>query len=133
MGVKIRGLDQVKQRLNALVGEVQGRKVGRAIKSAMFLIGSDAATMTPVSKTAVLINSQYQEIRINGSLITGRIGYSANYAVYVHEASGRLKGQPRANGHGNYWDPAAEPNFLRKALEQNRQKAIETIRRELRL
>ena len=131
MGVKVRGLDQVKARLESLLGGIQGRKAGRAIKSIMFDIGSDAATMTPIGETSVLINSQFQEIMVNGTRITGRIGYSADYAVYVHEASGRLKGQPRANGHGNYWDPAAEPNFLRKALEQNRQKAIETIRKEL--
>lgn len=132
MGVKVKGVSQAKQKLDALLGEVQGRKVGRAIKSALFIIGADAATMTPID-TSYLVNSQYQELLVNGTRVTGRVGYSANYAVYVHEASGKLKGRQRANGSGNYWDPSGEPKFLEKAFKDNYDKVAAIIRKELSL
>lgn len=132
MGVKVKGVNQAKQKLDALLGEVQGRKVGRAIKSALFIIGADAATMTPID-TSYLVNSQYHELLVNGTRVTGRVGYSANYAVYVHEASGKLKGRPRANGSGNYWDPSGEPKFLEKAFKDNADKVAAIIRKELSL
>ncbi|WP_312740449.1 HK97 gp10 family phage protein [Cedecea neteri] len=132
MVVKVKGVSQAKQKLDALLGEVQGRKVGRAIKSALFIIGADAATMTPID-TSYLVNSQYQELLVNGTRVTGRVGYSANYAVYVHEASGKLKGRPRANGSGNYWDPSGEPKFLEKAFKDNSDKVAAIIRKELSL
>ncbi|VEB97273.1 Uncharacterised protein [Cedecea lapagei] len=132
MGVKVKGVSQAKQKLDALLGEVQGRKVGRAIKSALFIIGADAATMTPID-TSYLVNSQYQELLVNGTRVTGRVGYSANYAVYVHEASGKLKGRPRANGSGNHWDPSGEPKFLEKAFKDNADKVSAIIRKELSL
>lgn len=132
MDVKVKGVSQAKQKLDALLGEVQGRKVGRAIKSALFIIGADAATMTPID-TSYLVNSQYQELLVNGTRVTGRVGYSANYAAYVHEASGKLKGRPRANGSGNYWDPSGEPKFLEKAFKDNADKVAAIIRKELSL
>ncbi|NIF57536.1 HK97 gp10 family phage protein [Enterobacter sp. Ap-916] len=132
MVVKVKGVSQAKQKLDALLGEVQGRKVGRAIKSALFIIGADAATMTPID-TSYLVNSQYQEMLVNGTRVTGRVGYSANYAVYVHEASGKLRGRPRANGSGNYWDPSGEPKFLEKAFKDNADKVAAIIHKELSL
>ncbi|WP_336707647.1 MULTISPECIES: HK97 gp10 family phage protein [unclassified Cedecea] len=132
MVVKVKGVSQAKQKLDALLGEVQGRKVGRAIKSALFIIGADAATMTPID-TSYLVNSQYQELLVNGTRVTGRVGYSANYAVYVHEASGKFRGRPRANGSGNYWDPSGEPKFLEKAFKDNSDKVDAIIRKELSL
>lgn len=132
MGVKVKGVSQAKQKLDAMLGEVQGRKVGRAIKSALFIIGADAATMTPID-TSYLVNSQYQELLVNGTRVTGRVGYYANYAVYVHEASGKLKGRPRANGSGNYWDPSGEPKFLEKSFKDNADKVAAIIRKELSL
>lgn len=132
MVVKVKGVSQAKQKLDALLGEVQGRKVGRAIKSALFIIGADAATMTPID-TSYLVNSQYQELLVNGTRVTGRVGYSANYAVYVHEAPGKLKGRPRTNGSGNYWDPSGEPKFLETAFKDNSDKVTAIIRKELSL
>ena len=88
-------------------------------------------------------------------LITGRVGYSANYAAYVHKASGKLKGQPRAHfgvtsnrsefgpqkpkefgggtGTGNYWDPHGEPQFLTKGANDERDNVDAVMRKELSL
>ncbi|MDK7100852.1 HK97 gp10 family phage protein [Klebsiella aerogenes] len=133
MGVKIRGVEQAKRNLDRIIGDIQGRKVVRAIKSALLIVAPEAARMTPVAKSSVLINSQFQEVMVNGTRITGRVGYSANYAVYVHEAKGTLKGKPRplSQGGGNYWDPAGEPQFLKKAGDETRNAVDAVIKKEL--
>lgn len=33
------------------------------------------------------------------------VGYTAEYALFVHEAPMKLKGKPRSSGKGSYWDP----------------------------
>ncbi len=132
MGVKIKGIKAAQRRLDAVVEDVRTRKAVRAIKSAMFIIGSESALMTPMD-TGTLVNSQFQETMINGTRITGRIGYSANYAVYVHNASGIMKGLPRPNNRGNYWDPSGEPKFLTKAAERTRRQVDDIIRKEMKL
>jgi hypothetical protein len=132
MGVKIKGIKAAQRRLDAVVEDVRTRKAVRAIKSAMFIIGAESALMTPMN-TGTLVNSQFQETMINGTRITGRIGYSSNYAVYVHNASGIMKGLPRPNNRGNYWDPSGEPKFLTKAAERTRRQVDDIIRKEMKL
>ena len=154
MGIKVKGISQAKKHLYDVINDVKGRKVIRALQSAMILIGARAAYYTPID-TSALINSQFREIDAGGVLITGRIGYSANYAAYVHEASGKLKGQPRAHfgvtsnrsefgpqkpkefgggtGTGNYWDPHGEPQFLTKGANDERDNVDAVMRKELSL
>ncbi|HBQ9340972.1 HK97 gp10 family phage protein [Klebsiella pneumoniae] len=135
MGVKIRGIEQAKRNLDRIIGDIQGRKAVRAIRSALLIVSPEAARMTPVAKSSFLINSQFQEVMVNGTRITGRVGYAANYAVYVHEAKGTLKGKPRpaSKGGGNYWDPAGEPQFLKKAGDETRNAVDAAIKKELAL
>ncbi|WP_299996833.1 HK97 gp10 family phage protein [uncultured Cedecea sp.] len=130
MGVKVRGLEQVQARMDALIGDIQGRKAVRGVQSAMFVVGAEAASKTP-RDTATLVNSQFRELSFIGTRLIGRVGFSANYAAYVHDAAGKLKGQPRANGRGDYWNPHGEPEFLKKAVEEKRDQVVEIIRKEL--
>lgn len=44
------------------------------------------------------------------------VGFTAAYAIYVHEAAEVLRGKKRPSGIGNYWDP--EPQAQSKYLEQ---------------
>ncbi|MGR4047933.1 HK97 gp10 family phage protein [Kosakonia cowanii] len=146
MGIKVKGISQAKKNLDSIINDVRGRKVVRALQSAMILIGARAAYYTPID-TSTLVNSQFREINANGVMITGRIGYTANYAVYVHDASGKLKGQPRAHfgktragkefgggtGTGNYWDPHGEPQFLTKGANEERESVDAVIHKELSL
>lgn len=107
------------------------KKTARALTQALILGGSEAASMTP-QDTSTLVNSSFKDVRKDGAKIVGTFGYTARYALWVHEAPGTLKGQPRADfgrtragvafgggtGRGNYWDPTGEPQFLRKGFEQ---------------
>lgn len=82
MGIKGRGMNNIRRNIKALVNDVTGRRLPRAMRAALHEAGVVAALYTPID-TSTLINSQYQEVITNGTRITGRIGYSANYAIYV--------------------------------------------------
>lgn len=130
MAKRVRGISECRRNTQAFVDDVNRRAV-RAITAGLIVGASHAARYAPID-TSTLINSQYRDVRVNGVMITGRVGYSANYAVYVHEASGKLKGEPRNSGSGNYWDPNAKPKFLQAGFEEARQEIDEAIKREMR-
>lgn len=130
MAKRVRGISECRRSTQAFVDDVNRRAV-RAVTAGLIVGASHAARYTPID-TSTLINSQYRDVRVNGVMITGRVGYSANYAIYVHEASGKLKGEPRNSGGGNYWDPNAKPKFLQAGFEEARQEIDEAIKREMR-
>ena len=84
MAIRVRGARECINQLNSIIGDVQCRKAVRAIQSALLIGGTRAALYTPID-TSMLINSQYREMFVNGTRLTGRVGYSANYAAYVHD------------------------------------------------
>lgn len=84
MGMKVKGQKAARDNLDKFITDAQGRKAVRAITKALIIGSSQAALYTPID-TSTLINSQYREISANGQRVTGRVGYSANYAVYVHD------------------------------------------------
>jgi len=122
MGVKVKGVKQVARKVNRAIDNIQDRKVVRALTSAMIIGGSQAAIYTPID-TSYLINSQFREIVINGTRITGRVGYTANYAAYVHDPS-----VPQ-----NFRRSTAQKEFLTKGFEDERELIDRTIAREMSL
>lgn len=132
MPAKIKGINEAIARTSQIVDEITAVKVVRALKSATYIIRTESATITPI-ETSTLINSQFDTIEVNGTRVTGKVGYSANYALYVHNASGKLKGQPRPSGKGVYWSPNGEPKFLELAANRTKELVYRTIRREMKL
>lgn len=122
MGIKVKGISQSKKNLDALVGDIQGRKVVRAMQSALIIGGSQAALYTPID-TSTLINSQFREITVNGNRVTGRVGYSANYAAYVHDQS-----IPQ-----NFRRATAKKEFLTKGFEDTQRQIDAVIAKEMSL
>nr|WP_203723385.1 HK97 gp10 family phage protein [Citrobacter freundii] len=122
MGIKVKGISQAKKNLNALVGDIQGRKVVRAMQSALIIGGSQAALYTPID-TSTLINSQFREITVNGNRVTGRVGYSANYAAYVHDPS-----VPQ-----NFRRATARKEFLTNGFEDTQRQIDAVIAKEMSL
>lgn len=116
MGIK--GIDRVMRNLEFKLKDIAQTKSETAVYAVLSQGAAMAATMTPVD-TSVLINSQTTPEITNGiNSVEGKVGYTANYASYVHGASGRLKGLPRANKNGTYWHPQGEPRFLEKGFDQ---------------
>ena len=128
----VKGLNEAMRGTQGFTREVIDIRAPRAITVALIIGQGAASVMTPVD-TSFLINSQFRRVNQDGKNWRGMVGYTARYAAAVHEASGKLKGQPRRHfgktkdgvefgggtGVGNYWDPAGEPGFLRKGFEEN--------------
>lgn len=122
MGIKVKGVQNCISQLNSIIGDVQGRKAVRAIQSALIIGGTRAALYTPID-TSTLINSQYREMLVDGSRLIGRVGYTANYAAYVHDPNRPMK----------FRLASAKKEFLYKGFEDEKATIDEVIRQELRL
>lgn len=122
MGVKVQGIKQAQQNLDRLIGDIQGRKVVRALQSALIIGGSQASLYTPID-TNTLINSQYRKLEVNGTRLVGRVGYTANYAVYVHDP----------NVPQTFRRATAQKEFLTKGFEDTRDLIDRTIKKEMSL
>ena len=112
---------RIVNRMPQFVAEVEQR-AARGITAALVRGGSELPALVPVD-TSTLLNSQYRDVSKEGTRIVGRVGFTAEYALAVHEAEGKLKGQPRpmrdGNGRGNYWGPHdGQPRFLALAFER---------------
>lgn len=122
MAAKIRGVAEVSANINALVGNITGRKVTRAIQAAMLIGGAQATLFTPID-TSTLINSQFREITVNGTRVTGRVGYSANYAVFVHD--------PKVKQ--TFRRATARKEFLTLGFEESRDEIEAAMHQEMRI
>ena len=122
MGIKVRGAARVERNLNRILNDIQGRKVIRALQSAMIIGAARAALYTPID-TSALLNSQFREIVTDGVVITGRVGYSTNYAVYVHDPANTQR----------FRRSTAKKEFLTLGFEEERSAIDDVVRKELSL
>ncbi|AZL61955.1 HK97 gp10 family phage protein [Enterobacter asburiae] len=122
MAGKVRGMREAKANLNRIIQDIQGRKVVRAIQSALIIGGSQAALYTPID-TSTLLNSQFRDITVKGSRVTGRVGYSANYAIFVHDP----------NVPQTFRRATARKEFLTKGFEDTRSQIDAVIAKEMSL
>ncbi|MCC8378629.1 HK97 gp10 family phage protein [Xenorhabdus sp. PB30.3] len=122
MGVKVTGIREAQSRLNALIGDIRGRKVVRAVYKALYIGSTQAALYTPID-TATLINSQFRDVRFEGTRLTGRVGYSANYAVYVHDPAVKQ----------DFRRATAKKAFLKLGFDEMRKEIDNAVAQELKL
>lgn len=120
MGVKVKGIRQVSRNINRAIDNIQEKRGVRAIYSALFIIGAASAKEVP-RDTSTLVNSQFRDVVMIGTRITGKIGYSAEYAAYVHEAPGKylytqtdrpVDAGQAPGSRGVIWGPNGNPKFL---------------------
>lgn len=122
MGVKVKGVSRVSRNVNRAIDSIQDRRVIRALTGAMIVGAAQASLYTPID-TNTLINSQFREIVVNGALITGRVGYTASYAAYVHDPAIPQR----------FRRPTAQKEFLTKGFEESRDAIERVIHREMTL
>ena len=84
------------------------QKAARGVTQALILGASEASVMTPID-TSTLLNSQFRNVTKEGSKIVGTVGYTAEYAKYVHDPN--IKQRFRRS--------TAEKEFLRKGFEES--------------
>lgn len=118
------------------VNGISGPVTERAVYEILSQGAAMSQTMTPVD-TSNLINSQTApQISRSANGIEGSIGYTAEYAAAVHEAPGKLAGQPRDENdpsRGDFWDPNAEPGFLEKGFDEIASSIPAILRRNYRV
>nr|DAL51217.1 MAG TPA_asm: Minor capsid protein [Caudoviricetes sp.] len=133
MGIKVKGINETITKINRIIDDVKGVRIIRALYIISEQVLESASVITPID-TSMLVNSRYIDFDTSGGRITAKVGFSAAYAAYVHDAPGKLKGQPRAHfgttragkqfgggtEQGIYWGPGGEPQFLKKGLQQVR-------------
>lgn len=122
MGVKLKGLAAAKRNMDRLLVDSVSKKAVRAAQMAMQIGATRAALYTPID-TSYLINSQYREISIGKTRVTGRVGYSAGYAVYVHDPEVAQQ----------FRRASAEKEFLKKGFEEEQATIIAAIAKEMSL
>lgn len=97
---------RITNNLPQFVGRVQV-KAARSMTQALILGASEAASMTPID-TSVLINSQFRNIDAQAGRIVGTVGYTAEYALAVHDPANPQK----------FVRAGAEKEFLKKGFKQ---------------
>lgn len=82
-------------------------KAQRGMTQALILGASEAAALTPID-TSTLINSQFRQVTKEGGAVVGRVGYTADYAMPVHDPD-----NPQT-----FRRASAEKEFLKKGFER---------------
>lgn len=126
----VSGLSQCIVKSNRLKLEIADKRAARAATAGAIVGQAYSQMLTPVD-TSFLINSQFRKLEKLGTMWRATVGYTAAYALAVHERSGIGKGLPRKNGNGNYWDPDAEPEFLVKGFELHKTEIDAAVKGEL--
>ena len=83
------------------------QKAARGVTQALILGASEASVMTPVD-TSTLLNSQFRKVDKEGSKIVGTVGYTAEYAKYVHDPNIKQK----------FRRSTAQKEFLKRGFEE---------------
>lgn len=113
-----KGIERVRRNVERFVERTSGNVTRRAVYTILSQGGAISDTLTPID-TSNLVNSRYNpRVDVQVGKVVGTVGYTAAYAGAVHEAPGTLKGLPRPRNRGNYWDPNAQPGFLREGFER---------------
>ena len=140
-GVKLTGFESLNAQM-AKFADAEQDKVRKGVQKASMFIKGESQQLTPVD-FGVLRASAYYSTDINYGYARGRVGYTAEYAPWVHEMPMKLKGEPRADfgttrsgvsfgggsSKGYYWD-SGENKFLEKAISRNTKTIIRLIAKE---
>lgn len=113
-------MNNIRRNINVLVKDIAGRRAYRAVQAALYEGALAAALYTPID-TSTLLNSQFREVVARGTRITGRIGYSANYAIYAQDPA-----IPQT-----FRRSTAKKEFLQKGIEDAKPQMVAAIVREL--
>lgn len=86
------------------------QKAARGVTQALILGASEASVMTPVD-TSTLLNSQFRSVAKDGSRIVGTVGYTAEYAKYVHDPNVKQR----------FRRSTAQKEFLKRGFDEAEQ------------
>lgn len=125
----IRGVNKVRNRINRSLQNVSAKTVERSLTAIGATVLGRADQYAPID-TKALINSGFRTVEATPTGQRLRVGYTQEYALFLHESSGW---QPRPPGTKVYdqgagqppriksaWNPNATPNWLGRGLDESR-------------
>jgi hypothetical protein len=113
--IKIKGKKQVLKNLNRAIIKIEGNTEKGMLAAGLF-VENESNEIVPQDLGA-LINSSFTSVGRVAKRIVARIGYTINYAAFVHE-------MPESN---NFSKPGTGPKFLFKAVTKNASKILKII------
>jgi len=117
---KLKGMDNVLRNLNKEIEKMGGSSGKGLIKSAALLRRSmdTESPLIPVDLGNLRV-SWFTDLRKHSNGYEMRLGFTANYAWYVHENVG-----------ANFKRPGAGAKFFEAALKRNTDKILDIIKKE---
>lgn len=128
MSVKVEGLGRAVDEMNKLLKKKTDLTLA-GLKEAGLMIQREAQKIVPV-ESGKLRSSAYTRKAMDGRLAV-EVGFSAEYALWVHENMDVNGGYPRRSGRGVIWGPKGEPMYLEKAFRIVQPQISEIVARKL--
>jgi len=114
MAIEFKGLSTVLLNLNKEIAKIQGGTKAGLIEAGM-MIKNKAGKYTPIGDTGNLLGSAYTIPTGTKMEPSQEIGYTAAYAVFVHEID------------KHYRRPGSSWKFLERALKENTRRILQII------
>ena len=114
------GTTRITDRMPQFVANVVPARAARGMTQALIIGAAEAAVLTPID-TSTLLNSQFRNVRGEGSRVVGTVGYTAEYASIVHDPDVKQA----------FRRESAEKLFLTKGMERSEPQMRAVLRRSL--
>lgn len=127
--VQILGIPQIRKNLRARQARTMLRTAA-GIKAVGLFLQRESQRLVPVD-TGNLKASAFTRASGTGPNFNVTVGYTAAYALFVHEAvEMKLKGKPRTT-RGRYWDPQGrgQAKFLEEPSRTKRAEMLAIMRK----
>lgn len=116
MTIRITGQKNVLKNLNRAITKIEGNTAKGMLAAGLFVEG-ESNEIVP-QRLGGLINSSFTAVGRIAKRIVVRVGYTVNYAPFVHE-------MPETN---SFTKPGTGPKFLFKAVTKNSRQILQIIR-----
>ncbi len=130
---QIKGVQEVIRKLKENHEKI-GKGIERGLLKAALRLQRESAKLVPVDTGNLKTSIFTRKVKGEGYTTVMRVGYTANYALYVHElVEMKLQGQlrPAREGkyRGHYWDPQGRAQA--KFLEEPARRLAPELRKDI--
>jgi len=117
-----KGGKQLKRKYAVFVGKMTGPRTESAMAKVLSIGMTGAKELAPL-EYGTLINSAFRRIEYTPHGIRGVAGFTAAYAIYLHE-NRNWSPRPPDKKTGPGWNPNAKPKFLERGFTDPDQRAL---------
>ena len=126
----VKGLAAISAALTKAFADIEG-DIAAGLDMAGAHVEGEAVVNAPV-EFGDMRRSSFHDVLHSRRATVLRVGFTSEYAAFVHEAPMKLKGKQRAKrkgikaGSGNYWD-GGDNKFLERAVKENQDDIIKIV------